>query len=93
MKILSQNKKSIIDYAVHYGNWLMDEENSPSWDSDLEAVPSNKIDIRTTRARIFHSKKEAIKFAKEYLKQHQDDKWLAYVEIKKCDIKVIEKLK
>ena len=86
-KIFSQKSKSIVVYAVHIGQWAID--------NSLPAFPipsSTKIDDRPCRAEMFNSKKEAFKFAKKYIEQW-DSKWLAYVEIKKCNVKVIEKLK
>jgi hypothetical protein len=90
--------KHTIQYAVHCADWEIDEDNSP-WDDSLpllqqqEAVPSDKIDERTVRARLFKYKKQAIAYAEQVIKNRKDDKWLAYVEVKRCETRVIKKLK
>ena len=97
MKNKSSAKRTV-QYAVHCGDWEVDEENSP-WDDSLsffeqpEAVPSDKIDDRTIRARLFSTEKAAMKWALQVLENRKNDKWLSYVEVKKCETRVIKKLK
>ncbi len=89
-----------IQYAVHWGDWLPDfpeEENEEAWiewwGSTEEADVSDKIDDRTEKSRLFDSEEEALTYAKNKLNDRRSDKWLAYLEIKKCTVEVIEKLK
>jgi hypothetical protein len=91
-KPLSQDNK--VQFIVHCADWEIDEENSPSLESGLEAAASSTIvDDRTKRTKIFDTEEAALKFANRYIESRKDDKWLAYVEIKECTTKVINKLK
>lgn len=81
--------KSLICYLVLFGDWDIDESSAVD-----KVIPNkNKIDDRTIRQKNFTSKREAFKYAKEYLDSRLDDEWLAYLEIKKCDIQTFKKLK
>lgn len=81
MKHLSQNNKKIVDYVVCWGDWL--------------STDHSEVDDRTTRSRSFSDESGAIEFAEKILKERSppDDKWLAYVVIKKRSTKIIKKLK
>lgn len=88
MDIKSQEQVSIVEYAVWWADWA--DGGKDDW---LSWPDKSKIDDRTERTKIFPTKEEAIKFAKDMLEDREDDKWLAYIEIKKCHITVIEKIK
>ena len=96
--VIKMKTNSTIQYVVHCGDWEADEDNS-SWDDSLsyieqkEAVPSDKIDVRTIRSRSFSTEKAAMKWASQVLANRKNDKWLAYVEIKRHEIKTLRKLK
>jgi len=87
-------------YEVHYGDWGIDDsdvpdENDPAY-LTYECKPSTELDDRLIKSKVFFSRAEADKFAKKLLKKRKDDnddKWLAYIEIKECVCKVIDKLK
>jgi len=95
MKLMSNNIST--QYEVHYGDWDIDEskipdENDPLY-YDYECEPSTELDIRLIKSKIFFSRAAADNFAKKLLKKRKDDKWLAYIEIKECICKVVDKLK
>lgn len=90
-----------IDYIVQWAQWAPcpeTEEIEAEYDTKYgsvwnwpEAIPSNVIDERTWRSKSFFSLDQAKIFASHILSE--GDKWLACVEIKKCSIELLEKLK
>jgi hypothetical protein len=82
-----------ISYVVSVGDFAVDEEKSAGLSWDEEAIPSDKIDDRTIRATSFNVLDDAFDYANNVLKNHEGDKWLAYVEIDKVETTRIAKLK
>jgi hypothetical protein len=79
-------------YIVKYADWDIDDHII--LDGRQVTIPSStEIDIRTMRSASFGSKKEALSFAQRYKRNYCDDEWLAYLEILKCETKIIKKLK
>lgn len=77
----------MIEYQVCHGDWAHVEAGAG------EIEPSDTmVDDRTIRVKTFETESDALTYAREYLSKH-DDRWLAYLEIKKCEIEVIRKLK
>ena len=97
LSLQSQEKVSVMEYVVWWADYELDEQSDCDceywWNCNHESLPSNKIDDRTIRTKIFPTKEEAIKFARDMLEHRGDDKWLAYIEVKKCHITVVEKIK
>lgn len=100
MKYLSQSHNSVTQWVVEKGDWAIDEDATPPFDPNLEfwdmpeAVPSStEVDERTIKTRIFTSKKAAERYAEKIVESRKDDKWLAYVELKESQVKVIRKFK
>lgn len=86
----------MIEWQVCYAAWniqMTDELDDCGW---AKTIPSNTdLDNRTIRVKTFETEEDAVFYAEHYLKSRdeQDLKWLAYLEIKKCEIEVIRKLK
>jgi hypothetical protein len=90
MEYLSQKEKTVRYYTVNYAEWDIVNPN----DLDETAIPSDvDIDDRTIRHQTFDSLEEANKYANMIVKNHSDDEWLAYIEVKECISTVVEKLK
>jgi len=101
MHVKSQETQMLVKYYVWTGDYDLYYEHSMDEDDLLShPVPSRDIDDRTIKTRPFNTEAEAIKFANEYLAKRRDDNnedqvdpWLAFIEIKKCTVEVIHKIK
>ena len=90
-----------ISYLVQWGDWLAnfpsddDEEAWENWINSPDDEPdvSDKIDDRTERSKSFDTEDAAIEFAKQKLQLHANDKWLAYIVVKKSTTELLVKLK
>jgi hypothetical protein len=90
-----------IRYLVQWVDWLAnfppddDEEAWENWNNspDNKADVSDKIDVRTERSKSFDTEDAAFEFAKQKLQEHANDKWLAYIVVKKSTTELLVKLK
>lgn len=89
---MPSGERHLIEYQVCHADWAHVESGADhsGW---KEMEPSDTmIDDRTIRVKVFATESDAQTYAKEFLSR-RDDRWLAYLEIKKCEIEVIRKLK
>ena len=91
---------AVVSYTFQTADWFPKKPNEEYeyerydsvWDMP-EAEPTNQIDDRTWKSVFFNDEKDAVEYAKKYLKENSDNKWLAAAIIVKHTHQTVLKLK
>lgn len=89
----------VVSYTFQTASWLAKEPSEEDysrydcvWDMP-EADVSDQVDDRTWKSVIFNTEQDAIEYAKKYLEENSDNKWVAVAIVIKHTHQTVLKFK